>query len=36
MQSMILLSFVAAGLFYYKRFKWSTLKTRAVMYKSKY
>lgn len=33
MKSMVLLSMVAAGLFYYKRHKWSTLKSRVVMYK---
>eukprot|EP00730_Choanoeca_flexa_P011019 TRINITY_DN2227_c0_g1_i1.p1 TRINITY_DN2227_c0_g1~~TRINITY_DN2227_c0_g1_i1.p1 ORF type:complete len:301 (+),score=90.72 TRINITY_DN2227_c0_g1_i1:53-955(+) len=33
MKSMILLSFVAAGLWYYKRHKWTALKNRVIVYK---
>jgi len=35
MKSIILLSFVTAGLWYMKRHKWSLLKTRVIQYKPK-
>jgi ubiquinol-cytochrome c reductase cytochrome c1 subunit len=35
MKAMILLSFVAAGLFYYKRHKWTVLKGRVIQFKPK-
>ncbi|EGD80800.1 cytochrome c1 [Salpingoeca rosetta] len=36
MKAMILLSLVSAGLFYFKRHKWSTLKSRVVAYKPRH
>eukprot|EP01147_Barroeca_monosierra_P001426 gene1426-4587_t len=33
MKAIMILSFVASGLFYFKRHKWSTLKSRVVMFK---
>ncbi|EDQ91284.1 uncharacterized protein MONBRDRAFT_23528 [Monosiga brevicollis MX1] len=33
MKSIVLLSFVAAGLWYYKRHKWTVLKNRVIQYK---
>ena len=35
LQSIIILSCVAAGLWYYKRHKWSVLKNRVIAYKGK-